>query len=289
MDIIVPEITVEEVTPDLAKEWLLQNRENRSLRRRKVAQYASQMTRKQWLLTGDPIRFDQDGRLLDGQHRLSAIVQSNVTVTMVVMRGLLTETFKVIDAGMTRSVGDALGFAVPNRSRKAAICRLVYTVRCGGDPRITDDLAAVTRLDATEFYTENAGMVDAATTVAGQLYGLYRGGNVTAWGAFACEAWTACGETSSLPGDFFDSIRSGANLGAGDPRLALRNWLANDRPLPNAGHHLHLLVKTWNAWLRGETRQIVITRGDEPWPEMLAERTAQRHILTPVELMEETG
>ena len=41
-----------------------------------------------WRLNGKTICFDSTGRLLNGQHRLSAVVRSGVTLTTVVVRGL---------------------------------------------------------------------------------------------------------------------------------------------------------------------------------------------------------
>ena len=65
---------------------------------------------------------------------------------------------------------------------------------------------------------------------------------------------------------------SGANLSPGDPRLALRNWLSNNRRLPTAGHHLGLLIKAWNAWMGGATRALMILRDDEAFPVLATRR-----------------
>src|SRR5687768_3937102 len=70
-------IVRELVTPDRAKQMLLNVRDkNRSLKENSVQIYAEAMRRGDWQFNGDPIRFGADGKLFDGQHRLTAIIRS---------------------------------------------------------------------------------------------------------------------------------------------------------------------------------------------------------------------
>lgn len=270
------DMTIEKITPAKAREYLLANHDNRPLRKRRVDQYADMMTRGQWVFTGDPIRFDPSGRLLDGQHKLSAIAQSGTTQEMVVQRGVPTEAFKVIDAGMARSIGDTLGFDTGDRNKKAAICRILWVVEAGGDPRLSTDRAIVSRTDVSDYYELHHARIDAATSAAYPLYYGVRGGNHSAWACFIDLAWAAIGETSDNVSQFLTGIETGANLGAGDPRLALRNFLANGNARPSAGHHLHLYIKAWNYWMLGEQRQNIQSRADEAWPDLRKRRTTPR-------------
>lgn len=107
-----PSGTIESVTPAVAQEWLdTYNVLNRKLKPRVVAMYARDMANGDWVFNGDTIRFDTDGNLLDGQHRLHAVVQSGVTVPMLVIWGLDPASRVVIDSGAKRSKGDALQLA----------------------------------------------------------------------------------------------------------------------------------------------------------------------------------
>jgi hypothetical protein len=102
-------VTIEEITPEIAKEWLYEhNNHNRSLRRRVVERYADAMRRGEWMTNGDAIRVAKDGTILDGQHRLAAIVASGMTITAVVVRGLDYVTQETIDVGTKRSLADML-------------------------------------------------------------------------------------------------------------------------------------------------------------------------------------
>ncbi|MCD8302561.1 MAG: hypothetical protein LUC44_06035, partial [Prevotellaceae bacterium] len=69
-----------------------------------------------------PITFSEEGRLLNGQHRLKAVVKSGKTVRMAVMRGVSVKDFSVIDTGMMRTSSDILSIAqVPNYTSVASI------------------------------------------------------------------------------------------------------------------------------------------------------------------------
>jgi len=76
------------VSPELAAEWLKKNNtgENRAVSQEVIANYAMDMKNNKWDLTHQGICFGEDGALVDGQHRLHAIVMAGVTVAMMVTR-----------------------------------------------------------------------------------------------------------------------------------------------------------------------------------------------------------
>lgn len=82
------EITVEIISPEEAEAYLANNAKHRPIKEKKVAAYMNEMVDGKWRLNGKTICFDRNGRLLNGQHRLSAVVQSGVSMTTVVVRGL---------------------------------------------------------------------------------------------------------------------------------------------------------------------------------------------------------
>ncbi len=96
------------VTPAIAKKWLETNTENnRNLDTRHVNAMAYDMTTGKWRQdTGEAIKFDRNGKLIDGQHRLHAIVKANFTTYMLVVTNLKEEVFAVIDTGKRRSGSD---------------------------------------------------------------------------------------------------------------------------------------------------------------------------------------
>lgn len=96
------------VTPELATEWLEKNVNNRPLNRNHVASLAGQMERGEWVENGDPIRFDSEGNMIDGQHRCWAVIASGVAYVCTVVSGLAPSAFATIDVGKRRSAPDCL-------------------------------------------------------------------------------------------------------------------------------------------------------------------------------------
>lgn len=73
------------ITPEKAKEMLEKNmKNNRNIRHDVVQRYARIMKAGGWNLTHQGIAFDTNGALIDGQHRLNAIIEANVPVEMMV-------------------------------------------------------------------------------------------------------------------------------------------------------------------------------------------------------------
>lgn len=97
---------IEEVTPELAERVLGTNDSNRRLRNKRIVRYMSDMRAGKWRLTGEPIRLDQDGALLNGQHRLEAVRRSGCSVAMLFMSGIDRETRLVQDTGLAKSDAD---------------------------------------------------------------------------------------------------------------------------------------------------------------------------------------
>lgn len=108
---------VETITPQIAVEYLSHNKLNRPLRMKWVLKLSHQMKENgAWHLSGEPLIFGESGELLDGQHRLKAIVLSGTTHKFLVVRGAKDKTFTTIDTGQKRSPKDALhvaGFPYP--------------------------------------------------------------------------------------------------------------------------------------------------------------------------------
>lgn len=97
------------VTPKLAEEILNKNEDNRPLRASHVTALAKAMKRGEWKLTHQAIAISPEGRLLDGQHRLWAVIESEVSATMLVARNVPADTYDCLDIGKKRTISDVLG------------------------------------------------------------------------------------------------------------------------------------------------------------------------------------
>lgn len=115
--------TVETITPKTAKEYLKFNVSNRPLHTKTVEFYAEQMRKGQWKLNGEGICFAEGGALLNGQHRLQAVVRAGVPVQMLVIRGADNDSFVTYDSGRSRKVSDI--FAISDIPNYAGISTIV--------------------------------------------------------------------------------------------------------------------------------------------------------------------
>jgi hypothetical protein len=110
MNFMTPQIKVStiKITPQMAAQMLLKNTKNRKMNRNHINSMVRDMLAGNWQQNGDAIRFDYNGDLIDGQHRLKAIIESGKAMYCVVVRGLDPESMKTIDSGKKRNYGDRL-------------------------------------------------------------------------------------------------------------------------------------------------------------------------------------
>jgi hypothetical protein len=118
--------TLMTITPELAKSILdTKNKHNRPMNRHHVKALANEMTRGTWKVNGDTICLNGD-RLIDGQHRLAAVIQSGVTIESFVIEGLPSDVFDTKDTGKRRSAADTLSVrGEANTKRLAAALVLI--------------------------------------------------------------------------------------------------------------------------------------------------------------------
>lgn len=132
------------ITPQVASEMICANEGNRKLKESTVKNYASQMARGSWKETGDVIRVSETGNLLDGQHRLHAIVRSGVSfrfnVTTLRFTGEQSGTESAvgipIDIGNKRSTDVILGELKENVATARVLIKVADGLSSGGDNEI---------------------------------------------------------------------------------------------------------------------------------------------------------
>lgn len=92
-----------EVTPEQAREWLQSKRRNRTFSPKQVALYARMMREGAWVSrTNEAVAFDDSGQLVDGEHRLRAVLACGQAIKMAVAFGCNAH----IGIARTRSVAD---------------------------------------------------------------------------------------------------------------------------------------------------------------------------------------
>jgi hypothetical protein len=97
------------VTPKMAQDWLDNfNTKNRTLNKPYSVRMARDIVAGDWRENHHGIAFSVDGTLLDGQHRLQAIVIADRPVRMLVWTGVSKEALLTIDTGRPRNALDNL-------------------------------------------------------------------------------------------------------------------------------------------------------------------------------------
>lgn len=253
---------VMEIGPKLAEQLLARNSGNRALRKGRVKALAKEMTDGRWMLNGEAIKIGADGRLLDGQHRLAAIVQSGVTVQTLVIRNVEDEAFVTFDSGLARSAGDMLRSAGVEASA-VAVAALVNLVLAYEDGTAGYSTGVHTPRTATfDRFSEAPETFTECVRAASRLLARFKGHNRSYVGLLMFMA----PESEA----FLEKVTSGVGLEAGDPAAALRNFLYNTRQKAVYRYRGALLagyIHAWNAEVQGRKLQLVRPTLD-PFPKI---------------------
>lgn len=246
-----PTARVVDVGPQLAREWLARNHpRNRVISAARVADYARHMREGTWPLTHQGIAFNTSDQLIDGQHRLHAVIGAGVVVPMLVTWGLDVDrlVYTNIDTGATKRPAHMIGGK--NAAVKAAAARLLTA-----PPRLFFARGqSFNNMQAVEIADRHPALDDAAYMANRVNKPTHINmGIMAALLTLAMES----PRVEPLVEAWVDGLTSGAGLGSKDPRLALRNrWGprakhgAGDR---NAG--IYMVVRAWNAYVHGEPLQ----------------------------------
>lgn len=97
---------IELVTPEMAENLLDTNPRNRTIKKAKVTRLVEDMLTGQFEVTHQGIAISVEGKLLDGHHRLTAIVRTGVPQWLFVVRNAPEST--KIDVGTARTDRDSL-------------------------------------------------------------------------------------------------------------------------------------------------------------------------------------
>lgn len=250
------------VSPGTAMTWLEGNTHNRPIRQGDVDKWATDMREGRWVLNGDTVKFDTEGTLVDGQHRLWAVIQADTCVAMTVARNVPLEAQDTIDIGSRRTAGDQLILGGADLSRAAAqstsaIVRGLFLYE--GKRASQTEVLAFARAHADRLgqavYYVNASKT--AGLRGGTIYGL----------AFYVLSEVDFEDATT----FMRDVTTGEGLVQGDPQYALRSRFLRtpprtDRSPSSVKVNMAYVVKAWNAWREGRKLQHIRYALDEPAP-----------------------
>jgi hypothetical protein len=265
-----PTVTVEVVTPEMASKWLEKNTANRNLKPGKISQYARDMAAGNWKLTAEPIKFSLNGRLLDGQNRLWAVMEAEVPVALFVARGLPEDTQAYMDSGVSRSAGDTLTMrGEANAQRLAATARIASIVERGvlfrdranwaiSKPEIYEWIDANPSIRRSVGYVGSGEPGKVALPPSTKAYCHFRFSRLDVDAA----------------DEFFSSLGSLINIPAGSAIHALSSrlrQLEQKRVKVELPDQLSVTFRAWNAYRAGRQMAVIplaSNRGQKQLPEL---------------------
>lgn len=101
-------VQIEEVSPSQAEAWLKLSKGNRAINQNYVLSLAVALEEGRWVPEASDVVFDSTGALIDGHHRLHAVMAYEAPAKLCVKRGVPPEARNVIDTGRTRNIPDLL-------------------------------------------------------------------------------------------------------------------------------------------------------------------------------------
>lgn len=159
---------VERITPAIAKHILANNINNRNVSRLTVKKYAQEMKSGNWQLNYEPVVISNTGKLLNGQHRLMAIVQSGVAVDLYVIRGA-DDNITIYDRGYLRKEDQVIAMMGVTNSTKGTVAiaksfyKYLFPVSSGAVPTVGIVAFLKAYMDKLDEYNSSKGGIKANT------------------------------------------------------------------------------------------------------------------------------
>jgi hypothetical protein len=229
--------TVETITPTIAKQYLLKNHpNNRPVRSNRIYQWVDDIKKGRWILTHQGIAFDREGFLVDGQHRLTAIVSADMAVPMMVTRNVDSEVFKYVDQGAMRTAADVLRLS----NRKVAALRNLIRLETYG--------AAVAEVRTAEILDRMSGDQTDLAALDRVLSLFDKAGNRNPFFVGATFAALAYAHPTSpnIVESFGHQLNTGELLTREDPAHRLREWCLK-RKSTSSGSMWEIMMATLQA------------------------------------------
>lgn len=238
----VKKCEIMEIGVNEARFLLNLNTKNRSKKNSRVAQYLFDINNDKFEFNGSSIVISKDGVLLDGQHRLMALEQSdNKKIEVVLVTGIEEKTMSTIDIGAKRTAGDVL--KINNISNNAALAATIklcleefYMNRKKetgerskeGKTVITNIVIPYTNEEIMEEYINNKDKYDECLAFGEKLYkrGVRMNGlTVSTYSAFL---YLLSKENKEVAKKFLEELNDGVKRATSDVALILRNYLINE-------------------------------------------------------------
>ncbi len=233
------------ITPKLAEEILAKNTNNRPINNAKVAEYTKAMREGEWMQNGDTICLSTE-RLIDGQHRLHAIIRSGVPIECIIVDDLDPEVIRTKGIGKKWNGADILAFKGYKQCKATAAALqqvdLYLTGRVGKHVTYSNN-------QIVELAEKHPGIRD-SVLLCGDTRRLISRAYLTAYHYLFSK------KDASAANKFVDKLLTGVGLNEGDPIYLLRERLLTNslaKAKVTDDYLAAILIKAWNFSRAGKT------------------------------------
>ena len=254
-----PKFEVMDITPDMAKKILAhRNKNNRPIRYTHLEKLSEAIEKDEWKVTNQGIAFDADGNLIDGQHRLAAILQTRKTVKMMVATNMDASIFDVVDTGSKRSTGDALDILGSEHGRivsaalKIYICYQKFPEKAWSGAAIQQPSTS----DVIAIYKDRQDEIEALLSVIKKKHRNFKCFSMSL-GLVLSILLLDAGWSDMQIWEFWDCVTLGANLPPDSVVLSFRNQLSDPhfrkRHYGTQRYMLNAFIKCFNSYITNES------------------------------------
>ena len=283
---------LETINPGQAKKYLEKVIVNRPVSDGKCLEYAISMDEGKWSVNGETIKFDDQGRLFDGQHRLHACVLAEKPFKTYVIRGVSDEmAFATVDVGRMRTHGDIFHIAGhANQNNASATGHLIYMLKGGmltihgvKQRRFTKDMSSavvqklktmpvrasnITKQDLLAFCEPIKNRITAAVLFADSV----KRNRILPTSMIAACYFLFCEKSEIDAKAFFVDLFEGAGLSSTDAVYHLRERLIANQVASQKLTRwmtLALILKAWGKRREGEKTKTLRLSQDEDFPKII--------------------
>lgn len=253
------------ITPEIAKELLKTNHNNRACREYVVEKYKNAILNDEWQFNGETIKLSKSGVLLDGQHRLHAIVEANKPVKMLLARNLDDNVFNTIDVGFSRHPGDILTVHTQGQCKNpkniASALKLINSFVYSEHPQKRYEYVLNKKRELDISPSRLVSLYDVYTDITDNYYFILK--LKDAWQfttlSVAIGMYTIMKRIDLCEADrFWLSLNSMSNLSNDNPINVLHKYLVSyainhGGKKPPRYNIVALICETWNAFLDNKT------------------------------------
>jgi hypothetical protein len=241
---------------------------NRRIDKLRVNQFAAAMARGEWAVNGETIKIDVNGRLIDGQHRLQAIIEASKMgagpIQITIVSELPDDVFDTLDQGRMRTLGSILQMSGEASANTLAASLRQLPVLLKGFPWNSQFTARELEAVLEEFPSVRVWVTAfSSAKIAKALSSSFMIAVLTAG---------ALHYGDDKAHEFLDKFNSGTNLKPGDSILLLRQKLMESKTSPSKRLmrrvEAAMIIKAWNAFALNRKMGVLKFSSDEAFPTM---------------------